>query len=57
MNKNKFHKTKEIKQEAAKTLKVGSGMPYEFCYDAINNVMLCSFSNIERQFIEKKLNN
>ncbi|RLD63945.1 MAG: hypothetical protein DRI95_11110 [Bacteroidetes bacterium] len=30
------------KQKAAKILEEGLGMPYEFCFDAINNVRLCT---------------
>ena len=35
----------EAKQKAAKILEEGLGMPYEFCYDAINNVRLCTYGD------------
>ena len=33
------------KQKAAKILEEGMGMPYDFCYDAINNVRLCTYGD------------
>jgi len=33
------------KQKAAKILEEGLGMPYDFCYDAINNVRLCTYGD------------
>jgi NitT/TauT family transport system substrate-binding protein len=33
------------KQKAAKILEKGLGMPYDFCYDAINNVRLCTYGD------------
>ncbi|NJO87742.1 MAG: OmpA family protein [Chloroflexia bacterium] len=35
----------EAKQKAAKILEEGLGQPYEFCYDAINNVRLCTYGD------------
>jgi len=32
----------EAKQKASKILEEGLGMPYDFCYQAINNVRLCT---------------
>ncbi len=32
----------DSKKKAAQILEEGLGMPYEFCYDAINNVRLCT---------------
>jgi NitT/TauT family transport system substrate-binding protein len=35
----------EAKQKAAKILEEGLGQPYDFCYDAINNVRLCTYGD------------
>ena len=35
----------EAKKKAAKILEAGLGMPYDFCYDAINNVRLCTYGD------------
>ncbi len=35
----------EAKKKAAKILETGLGMPYDFCFDAINNVRLCTYGD------------
>ena len=35
----------DAKQKAAKILEEGLGLPYEFCYSAINNVRLCTYGD------------
>ncbi len=35
----------EAKKKAAAILEEGLGMPYDFCYDAINNVRLCTYGD------------